>query len=60
MRRRGRVQTRERLLSDVWGYPEDVDTRTVDTHVRRLRSKLGPASDGIETVFGVGYKFRTE
>jgi two-component system phosphate regulon response regulator PhoB len=58
MRRRGRVQTRERLLNDVWGYPEDVDTRTVDTHVRRLRCKLGPEADLLETVFGVGYRFR--
>lgn len=59
MERRGRVQTRERLLSDVWGYPDDVDTRTVDTHVRRLRRKLGSSSDLLETVFGVGYRFRS-
>jgi two-component system phosphate regulon response regulator PhoB len=58
MRRRGRVQTRERLLNDVWGYPDDVDTRTVDTHIRRLRSKLGSQADSLETVFGVGYRFR--
>ncbi len=58
MERRGRVQTRERLLSDVWGYPEDIDTRTVDTHIRRLRSKLGDEADRIETVIGVGYRFR--
>ncbi len=58
MQRRGRVQTRERLLNDVWGYPEDVDTRTVDTHVRRLRCKMGPRADSLETVFGVGYRFR--
>ena len=52
------MQTRARLLSDVWGYAEDVDSRTVDTHVRRLRRKLGPESDRIETVIGVGYRMR--
>jgi two-component system phosphate regulon response regulator PhoB len=56
--RQGRVQTRSRLLSDVWGYSEDVDSRTVDTHVRRLRRKVGPAADRIETVIGVGYRLR--
>lgn len=58
MERQGRVQTRSRLLSDVWGYSEDVDSRTVDTHVRRLRRKLGPVADRIETVIGVGYRLR--
>ncbi|MGD0649693.1 MAG: winged helix-turn-helix domain-containing protein [Verrucomicrobiia bacterium] len=57
MERRGRVQTRDRLLTDVWGYEGDVDTRTVDTHIRRLREKLGKAADYIETVRGVGYRF---
>jgi len=57
MRRRGRVQTRSRLLTDVWGYAEDVDSRTVDTHVRRLRRKLGPEAATIETIIGVGYRF---
>jgi two-component system phosphate regulon response regulator PhoB len=57
--RRGRVQTRERLLSDVWGYQADVTTRTVDTHVKRLREKLGVAGDYVETVRGVGYRFRS-
>ncbi len=56
MERRGRVQTRERLLADVWGYAGDVDSRTVDTHVRRLREKLGKAADCIETVRSVGYR----
>jgi two-component system phosphate regulon response regulator PhoB len=56
MERPGRVQTRERLLQDVWDYAADTDTRTVDTHVRRLREKLGKASDQIETVRGVGYR----
>lgn len=58
MERQGRVQTRSRLLSDVWGYSKDVDSRTVDTHVRRLRRKLGPVADRIETVIGVGYRLR--
>jgi two-component system phosphate regulon response regulator PhoB len=58
LERAGRVQTRGRLLADVWGYAEDVDSRTVDTHVRRLRRKLGPESDRIETVVGVGYRLR--
>jgi phosphate regulon transcriptional regulator PhoB len=57
MERRGRVQSRDRLLTDVWGYEGDVDTRTVDTHMRRLREKLGKAADYIETVRGVGYRF---
>jgi two-component system phosphate regulon response regulator PhoB len=57
MGRRGRVQSRDRLLTDVWGYEGDVDTRTVDTHMRRLREKLGKAADYIETVRGVGYRF---
>ena len=56
MERRDRVQTRDRLLTDVWGYEGDVDTRTVDTHMRRLREKLGKAADAIETVRGVGYR----
>ena len=56
--RMGRVQTREVLLRDVWGYDHWVDTRTVDTHIRRLREKLGPAARWIETVRGVGYRFR--
>ncbi len=58
MERTGRVQTRARLLTDVWGYAEHVDSRTVDTHVRRLRSKLGEEAQRIETVIGVGYRLR--
>lgn len=54
--RRGRVQSREKLLTDVWGYESAIDTRTVDTHVRRLREKLGTAADCIETVRGFGYR----
>ena len=57
MERRGRVQTRDRLLTDVWGYESEMDTRTVDTHVRRLREKLGGAANFVETVRGVGYRF---
>ncbi len=60
MSRRGRVQTRDTLLTDVWGYVADVTTRTVDTHVKRLREKLGPAGSYVETVRGVGYRFRDE
>ncbi|MCL2725453.1 MAG: response regulator transcription factor [Polyangiaceae bacterium] len=55
--RRNRVQTRAMLLSDVWGIDADITTRTVDTHVKRLREKLGDAGIYIETVRGVGYRF---
>ncbi len=55
--RRNRVQTRGALLSDVWGVEADVTTRTVDTHVKRLREKLAEAGEYIETVRGVGYRF---
>ena len=55
--RRGRVQTREQLLQDVWGYDNLIDTRTVDTHMRRLREKLGHAAKYLDTVRGVGYRF---
>lgn len=55
--RKNRVQTREALLSDVWDIQADITTRTVDTHVKRLREKLGLAGDYVETVRGVGYRF---
>jgi len=55
--RRGRVQSREQLLRDVWEYHSLIDTRTVDTHMRRLRQKLGPGSKYLDTVHGVGYRF---
>jgi two-component system phosphate regulon response regulator PhoB len=58
--RRGRVQTRDALLSDVWGIDADVTTRTVDTHVKRLREKLGDAGAYIETLRGVGYRFKSD
>ncbi len=56
--RAGRVQTRDTLLTDVWGMQTGVTTRTVDTHVTRLRKKLGDAGAYIETLRGVGYRFR--
>lgn len=60
LQRRGRLQGRDRLLNDVWGYESVIDTRTVDTHVRRLREKLGKAGNAIETVRSFGYRFREE
>jgi two-component system phosphate regulon response regulator PhoB len=57
MGRPGRVLTRDQLLDEVWGSDIAVTTRTIDTHLKRLREKLGPASDLIETVRGVGYRF---
>jgi len=59
MMRKGRVQTREVLLNDVWGIHANVMTRTVDTHVKRLREKLGSAGIYIETLRGVGYRFKS-
>ena len=57
LERKNRVQSRSVLLSDVWGIEADITTRTVDTHVKRLREKLAEAGDYIETVRGVGYRF---
>ena len=57
---KGRVQTRERLLDKVWGYTYEGYARTVDTHIRRLREKLGPLGNLIETIRGVGYRFQEE
>lgn len=56
--RRGRVQARAHLLETVWEAAPDIQTRTVDMHVQRLRAKLGPAGDLIETVRGFGYRLR--
>jgi two-component system phosphate regulon response regulator PhoB len=56
LERRGRVQSRNTLLNDVWGYENSIDTRTVDTHIRRVREKLGAAADCIETIRGFGYR----
>jgi DNA-binding response OmpR family regulator len=55
--RAGRVLTRERLLERVWGYESDVETRSIDAHIRRLRLKLGSARRHVETVVGLGYRF---
>ena len=60
VRRRGRVQSRDRLLQDVWGYENPIDSRTVDTHMRRLREKLGESAHYLETVRGVGYRCLAE
>lgn len=57
LEKRGRTLSREMLLSDVWGYQAAVDTRTVDTHMRRLREKLGPYSGRLQTIRGEGYRF---
>ena len=55
--RAGRVQSRDQLLRDVWEYDSLIDTRTVDTHMRRLREKIGSAAKHLDTVRGVGYRF---
>ncbi len=60
MEKRGRVLGRDTLLRDVWGYRNGIDSRTVDTHMRRLRHKLGAESGRIETVRGEGYRCREE
>jgi len=60
LQRIGHVQSRDQLLRDVWEYETHIDTRTVDTHIRRLREKLGPASKYLDTVRGVGYRFSLE
>ena len=54
---RNRVLSRDRLLERVWGYDGSVETRSVDVHVARLRAKLGPVGQSIETVIGLGYRF---
>jgi two-component system phosphate regulon response regulator PhoB len=58
--RKGRVQARSHLLQTVWDAAPDIQTRTVDMHVQRLRAKLGSAGDLIETVRGFGYRFNDE
>ena len=57
LKRKGRVQSRDQLLSDVWQLSTEVTTRTVDTHIKRLREKLGKSGDLIQTIRGVGYRF---
>jgi len=56
LQRRGRVQTREQLLKDVWEYDTGIDSRTVDTHMRRLRKKLGRSARCLDTIRGIGYR----
>jgi two-component system phosphate regulon response regulator PhoB len=58
LRNQGKARSREQLLNSVWGYSFEGYARTVDTHVRRLRGKLGPASENIETIRGIGYRAR--
>ncbi|MEX0911917.1 MAG: response regulator [Gemmatimonadota bacterium] len=60
MERRGRVQSRRKLLESVWEVTANIATRTVDMHVQRLRTKLGADADWVETVRGFGYRFRSE
>ncbi len=60
LKNKGKVQTRDHLLDRVWGYQFEGYARTVDTHVRRLRKKLGVYADDIETVRGIGYRFKDE
>lgn len=57
LKRKGRVQSRDQLLGDVWNLSTEVTTRTVDTHIKRLREKLGKSGDLIQTIRGVGYRF---
>ena len=60
MQRKGRLQSRDQLLSDVWDLESDVTTRTIDTHIKRLRQKLGHSGELVETVRGHGYRFHEE
>lgn len=60
VRRKGRVQTREMLLNDVWGIDKDIFSRTIDTHMRNLRKKMGKMQKYIHTIRGMGYKFEDE
>lgn len=60
MQRKGKAQSRDKLLDDVWDIAAEVTTRTIDTHIKRLRQKLGKAGKFIETVRGLGYRFSEE
>lgn len=60
MERRGRLQDRDKLLNDVWNIDSMISTRTIDTHIKKLREKLGKAGNMIETVRGMGYRFKEE
>ena len=56
----GKALPREKILNAVWDYDYYGDARTIDTHVKKLRAKLGPAGDQIKTIWGLGYKFEAE
>lgn len=58
--RRGRVQSRDHLLENVWDMSSDITTRTIDTHIKRLRQKLGEEGKYIETIRGIGYRFKED
>jgi len=60
MQRKGKAQSRDKLLEDIWDIAADVTTRTIDTHIKRLRQKLGKAGKFIETIRGLGYRFSEE
>ncbi len=60
IQRKGRVQTRDQLLGEVWGYSSEITTRTVDTHIKRLREKLGDVGKFIQTIRGVGYRLNNQ
>ncbi|MDO9464884.1 MAG: response regulator transcription factor [bacterium] len=60
MQRKGKAQSRDKLLEDIWDIAADVTTRTIDTHIKRLRQKLGKAGKSIETIRGIGYRFSEE
>ena len=60
IQRKGRAQTRDQLLGEVWGYNTEVTTRTVDTHIKRLREKLGDVGKYIQTIRGVGYRLNNQ
>ena len=60
MQRKGKVQSRDKLLDDVWDIATDVTTRTIDTHIKRLRQKLGKTGKFIETIRGIGYRLSEE
>jgi two-component system phosphate regulon response regulator PhoB len=57
VRRPGRIVTRERLIESIWGFDAEIDERSIDAHIRRLRQKLGPARHHVETLVGLGYRF---
>jgi len=60
LERKGRVQSRDQLLADVWGLSSEVTTRTIDTHVKLLRQKLGKSGEAVQTIRGIGYKIDDE